>query len=68
MFVTNYNKESRDHSLRKMQTSYRLNVKDLNGQDYLAKSEGNQSRLLRAIENLENETNVVEANIKEATV
>ena len=71
-----------------MQTSYRLNAKDLDQnfleslqtlfQDreieiivydvdetaYLSKSEANQKRLLQAIENVENGTNLIEVNLE----
>lgn len=69
-----------------MQSSYRLNAKDLDQQfieslktlfqgkeieiivyevdetDYLSRSEPNRSRLLQAIENVENGKNLVEVN------
>ncbi len=72
-----------------MQTSYRLNAKDLDGhfleslktlfQDkeieiivydvdetaYLSRSEANQSRLLKAIGNAENGTNLIRVNLEE---
>ncbi|MBF2046585.1 MAG: hypothetical protein EDM05_002095 [Leptolyngbya sp. IPPAS B-1204] len=72
-----------------MQSSYRLNARDLDQrflealktlfQDkeieivvyevdetaYLSKSETNRNRLLRAIENAENGTNLVEVNLEE---
>lgn len=71
-----------------MQSSYRLNARDLDQQfieslktlfqgkeieiivyevdetDYLSRSETNQSRLLQAIENVENGTNLVEVNLE----
>ncbi len=71
-----------------MQSSYRLNAKDLDQQfieslktlfqgkeieiivyevdetDYLSRSEPNRSRLLQAIENVENGTNLVEVNLE----
>ncbi|MBW4652534.1 MAG: hypothetical protein KME20_05755 [Kaiparowitsia implicata GSE-PSE-MK54-09C] len=71
-----------------MQSSYRLNARDLDQQfieslktlfqgkeieiivyevdetDYISRSETNQSRLLQAIENVENGTNLVEVNLE----
>lgn len=86
---TDYNEKNHDGSLKTMQTSYRLNARDLDQhfleslktlfQDkeieivvyevdetaYLSKSEVNRRRLLQAIENVENGTNLIEVNFEE---